>query len=101
MDTPERDVFRINKKSLQSSLGVTQWIGATDAGHEGNWTWTDGSPVKEGNWWPGEPNNNGGQQNCAIINYREGGKWDDIGWWIPNTFHCTMGQRGVNLRQNL
>ena len=45
MDTPERDVFRINKKSLQSSLGVTQRIGATDAGHEGNWTWTDGSPV--------------------------------------------------------
>ena len=29
----------------QSSSGVTQWIGATDAGHEGNWTWTDGSPV--------------------------------------------------------
>ena len=92
MDTPERDVFRINKKSLQSSLGVTQWIGATDAGHEGNWTWTDGSPIWKGNWWPGNPNNNGFGQDCAITNdgARCSGKWNDKACSNKEPFHCQV-----------
>jgi hypothetical protein len=31
------------------------WIGLTDANHEGEFTWVNGSPVNYTNWSPGEP----------------------------------------------
>ena len=35
------------------------WIGLTDFGHEGNFTWISGESVAYRNWAPGEPNNGG------------------------------------------
>jgi len=67
-----------------------QWIGATDAGHEGKWTWTNGAAIKGGNWWPGEPNNCCGGQNCAVVNFGKPGKWDDQGCALKHPFHCQI-----------
>merc|ERR1739848_195465 len=55
-----------------------QWIGATDAGHEGKWTWTRGGSVGKGKWYPREPNNCCGGQNCAVTNFAApgSGRWD-------------------------
>jgi lambda family phage minor tail protein L len=41
------------------------WIGATDVAAQGIWRWEDGSLLKDGyqNWFPGEPNNAGGNQH--------------------------------------
>merc|ERR1712198_320043 len=60
------------------------WIGATDEGHEGNWTWIDGTPVVKGPWNTGEPNNGVvmWDENCAAANFKTlpwwaYGKWSD------------------------
>ena len=77
-----------------SIKGVIQWIGATDLEDEGNWIWTDGSPVKNNknnkNWWPREPNNCCGGQHCVATNYEESGKWDDKTCSITRPFHCQV-----------
>ena len=75
--------------------GKQQWIGATDAGHEGIWTWTNGAPVRksESHWYPGEPNNCCGGQNCAVSNFAgRPGIWDDQGCTLKRPFHCQVSQ---------
>ncbi|XP_056316121.1 C-type lectin domain family 4 member E-like isoform X2 [Danio aesculapii] len=42
------------------------WIGLTDVKIEGNMKWVDNSPLKQGFWIDGEPNNLEGE-NCVII----------------------------------
>jgi len=32
------------------------WLGATEEGHEGKWTWVTGEPFEYTNWASGEPN---------------------------------------------
>merc|ERR1712168_320042 len=82
----------INK--ILAKSGKLQWIGATDAGHEGKWTWTNGTPIKGGNWWPGEPNNCCGGQNCAVVNFGKPGLWDDQGCSLKRPFHCQVHRLG-------
>ena len=58
----------------QSSL----WIGATDTGVEGTWSWIDGTLLNDGytNWNINEPNDAGGIQDYAR-RYTDS-KWDDV-----------------------
>jgi streptogramin lyase len=46
---------------FQSSLPANgcAWIGLTDDGRMGQWTWVDGEPFSYSNWAAGEPNNPG------------------------------------------
>ncbi len=55
------------------------WIGYTDAGHEGSWTWDSGESASYMNWTPGEPNNAGGAEHYAhILNVASNpGSWND------------------------
>jgi len=73
----------------------SQWIGATDAGHEGKWTWTNGAAVRksESHWHPGEPNG-GASQNCAYSNFRKPGLWDDGHCTFKFPFHCQVHKPG-------
>jgi len=65
------------------------WIGATDNGHEGRFTWvSSGKNVQMKKWHPGEPNNCCGGQNCAVTNFNKKGHWDDAGCNIKNKFVC-------------
>ena len=64
----------------QAKPDFAVWIGFTDAGHEGNWTWASGEVKPYSNWYPGEPNNSGNVENYAII-YNSGAykdKWNDV-----------------------
>ena len=39
---------------IYASMQVNFWIGATDQTIEGGWSWTDGSPFRFLNWYPGK-----------------------------------------------
>lgn len=64
----------------QSSL----WIGATDTGVEGTWSWIDGTLLNNGytNWNAGEPNDAGGVEDYASrlgnIHGAASYKWNDL-----------------------
>src|SRR5262249_22325525 len=65
------------------------WIGASDAGHEGDWTWSDGPEAGDifwqgdgegdalgyANWWGTEPNG-GTSENYAFIDHNR--VWTDV-----------------------
>ena len=58
------------------------WIGLTDTAVEGTFRWTDGRPVVFSSWWSGEPNDWGGNEDCAGNNFGATGYWND---WDCNT----------------
>jgi hypothetical protein len=53
------------------------WIGFTDVASEGNFVWTDGSPVTYTNWGGGEPNNANNTEHYAEL-LGSNGLWNDI-----------------------
>jgi hypothetical protein len=66
------------------SIGSWGMMGATDEGHEGNWTWVTGEPMTYTNWAPYEPNNgvwpghDGPYTNYMNYTPAYPGKWDDV-----------------------
>ena len=51
------------------------WIGGTDIGHEGTWSWVNNEPWSYSNWDVAEPNNSYGNENSLEI--AGNGKWND------------------------
>lgn len=51
------------------------WLGCSDEGKEGVWSWVDGTPFKFNNWGKGQPDNYGSGEDFAIIAHD--GKWND------------------------
>ena len=55
-------------KTFLTASAVTYWIGLTDQVKEGEWIWTDGSPLGNyTNWGGNNPNNRYGDQHCGHI----------------------------------
>ena len=65
------------------AAGNEAWVGGSDNGNEGNWTWRAGPEAGQAftytNWNPGEPNNCCGGENYLHINYATLGGWNDHG----------------------
>ena len=55
------------------------WVGITDTEVEGEWRWPDGTPLTYEPWHEGEPNDWGGKEDCAALNWHGSVKWNDIG----------------------
>jgi PKD repeat protein len=61
------------------------WLGLTDSGEEGNFRWTSGEDVAYTNWIPFEPDDAGGNEDYAAMNWTSahnyGGfsMWSDVG----------------------
>ena len=53
------------------------WFGLNDISSEGSFVWSDGSTSSYTNWKSGEPNNAGGNEDCAQINRYTDGTWND------------------------
>lgn len=66
------------------NYGVTKdnyWLGATDIGHTGTWSWVTGEEFKYSKWDSGEPNNGRGGTEHYMGLYYEGynkGYWNDF-----------------------
>lgn len=69
--------------SVTVAGSVLAWLGASDAGSEGNFTWRDGPEVGQAltytNWNPGEPNNCCGGENYLQTNFGVAMGWNDHG----------------------
>ncbi|XP_045183604.2 uncharacterized protein LOC123542037 [Mercenaria mercenaria] len=65
---------------------VESFIGANDVAEEGNWVWSiSGQTMNYSSWFPGNPNNHGGDQDCAVL---LGDRWDDNHCGGPFKYIC-------------
>ena len=55
------------------------WLTVTDAEEEGEWLWPDGLKLTFQPWADGEPNDWGGGEDCAALNWHGSGGWNDVG----------------------
>ncbi|XP_076980868.1 pulmonary surfactant-associated protein D [Tamandua tetradactyla] len=62
-------------EQLVSAHNKPAFLSMTDTKIEGQFTYPTGEPLTYSNWAPGEPNNNGGAENCVEI--FTNGKWND------------------------
>lgn len=88
-DTPQNCVVA---RGVSSAALPDAWIGMSDQALEGDWRWIDGDAVVDAPWSPGEPNNNGGIENCGTISIRDGrdGQWDDRGCMSNIGYVCGL-----------
>ena len=70
--------------------GHDSWIGLSDVEREGTFRWVDGSLVVFSHWYPGEPNNNGQNEDCAQLNTSYGcnDMWNDNQCTANTYFIC-------------
>jgi hypothetical protein len=67
------------------------WIGAGDQIAEGEFRWTDGTPVGPGApWRKGQPDNGSCNQDCAALRQDGDGTWQDAHCHQPYPFICRM-----------
>ncbi|KAK2909389.1 hypothetical protein Q8A67_005226 [Cirrhinus molitorella] len=76
------DLVIINSEQKQrfiSSLTTEAlWIGLSDTEVEGNMKWVDNSPLKQGFWVKGEPNDLYGTEDCVVMNPDKPNYWNDL-----------------------
>ena len=73
-------------------LDADPWIGGRrDPENHYNWEWSDGTPWDYTNWQPGEPNDAGGNEDCAGMLENQG-QWNDKQCSDQRTFVCKKGK---------
>uniref|UniRef100_A0A8C1B421 Si:ch73-343l4.8 n=1 Tax=Cyprinus carpio carpio TaxID=630221 RepID=A0A8C1B421_CYPCA len=55
------------QRFISSLVSERVWIGLSDRKQEGIMKWVDNSPLKQGFWLNGEPNNQGGNEDCIEL----------------------------------
>jgi hypothetical protein len=66
-----------NAQLLAVAAGNHVWMGGTDAASEGTWVWSpSNTPLSYTNWYPGEPNDHHGVEDCLWM-IGGNGKWND------------------------
>ena len=65
------------------------WLGGTDAGHEGTWSWINNEPWSYSNWAIGEPNNAFGTEHW--LHSVDTGEWNDNSDYQLIQFVCEWG----------
>lgn len=69
----ERQVVGSLNPPLASAIGLRQVPGSPEP--SGGWAWITGEPVDFTVWSPGEPNHDGGEEDCGFT--WAGGTWND------------------------
>lgn len=66
------------------------WLGLSDTAAEGTFQWVDGSAVSFAPWNDGEPNDSGGNEDCAgvLTSGDAAGTWNDFDCAAQHPFLC-------------
>ncbi|XP_059366394.1 CD209 antigen-like protein A [Carassius carassius] len=76
-------------KFIKEKMGLTVWIGLSDIEKEGSMKWVDNSPLNNGFWIKGEPNDLAGNEDCVIMNPSSIlENWNDIPCSEKGRFLC-------------
>lgn len=62
---------------IKNFEGQHTWIGLADGQEEKALMWSDGSPLNFGDWFPGEPNDQYGNEDCVHTNFSPSEQWND------------------------
>ena len=88
-----------NRKTLIQNLSINGlfWIGANDIASEGNWIWVNGEHASSSEliWYPGEPNDNLGKEDCALVDGNQAGS--NVG--LANDGQCPSSLFGLCEKQ--
>ncbi|XP_018938014.2 C-type lectin domain family 4 member E-like [Cyprinus carpio] len=78
------------QRFISSLVSERVWIGLSDRENEGNMKWVDNSTLKQGFWLNGEPNNQGGNEDCIelmpsnpVLN-----NWNDLPCSVERKWFC-------------
>ncbi|XP_058630115.1 stonustoxin subunit beta-like isoform X2 [Onychostoma macrolepis] len=75
--------------SIVNEMGVSVWIGLTDREKKGTMKWVDNSPLNQGFWRKGEPNDTNGNEDCIVLNPSTVlDNWNDIPCFERSIFIC-------------
>jgi hypothetical protein len=69
--------------------GNSIWIGFHDQAVEGTFAWSNGAAVTYTSWYPGEPNDSGGE-DCGSTNFAAVGYWNDYPCSYILPFVCDL-----------
>ncbi|XP_052062580.1 perlucin-like protein [Mytilus californianus] len=84
-------------ESVKHNYG--SWIGMADFKKEGDWRWVhDSDKVRYSQWYPGEPNNNGRNEDCGLLMTVFKYKWNDVRCNLDNTGYICECSHGPNCR---
>ncbi|XP_065145817.1 ladderlectin-like [Paramisgurnus dabryanus] len=75
------------------SVDTHVWIGGHDGEMDGQWLWTDGSHFVFTTWCSGQPDNNGGKENCLHLNYTDKHCWNDAPCSTAMNYICAKPMR--------
>ncbi|XXT20353.1 C-type lectin domain-containing protein [Sorangium sp. So ce429] len=82
----EEEAWVVN---LASSYSTQKWwTGLNDRASEGSFGWDSGEPLSYSNWYPGEPNNAGSNEDCGQLNRF----YPELGW---NDEPCSLHLRFI------
>ncbi|MBN1772018.1 MAG: DUF1566 domain-containing protein [Deltaproteobacteria bacterium] len=59
------------------ATATNSWVGASEPGAEGSWTWVSGEPWAYTRWNPGQPDDHLGNEDCLGVD-RGSGNWNDF-----------------------
>ncbi|XP_052459458.1 CD209 antigen-like protein A isoform X1 [Carassius gibelio] len=81
------------QRFISSLVKERVWIGLSDTENEGNMKWVDNSPLTQGFWLKGEPNN-ANNEDCIEMNVnREKLVWSPLSSW--NDLSCSEKKKGI------
>ena len=74
-----------------TKTGVDTWLGYSDKEIEGTWEWVNGCQSNYTNWAGYEPNNYGGNEDCAVLSptyYSSVKGWNDASCEYSDQYLC-------------
>ncbi|XP_005097625.3 macrophage mannose receptor 1 [Aplysia californica] len=82
------------RRSVVKNMQDTFWIGLSDRSTEGGYLWEDEAPFRYSHWNPGEPNDNGGKEDCVTWNTTKN-TWNDETCYVAHNFICEIPRGAV------